>query len=68
MALEEREGYYLKPGNGLVAELQFFGAMTPADLDFVVESIRKYKINKTTLTKDGHVRMWNMQELSLIHI
>lgn len=65
MALEEREGYYLKPGNGLVAELQFFGAMTPADLDFVVESIRKYKINKTTLTKDGHVRMWNMQEDAL---
>lgn len=65
MAVEEREGYYRKAGNGLVAELEFFGAMTMAELDFVVESIRKYKINKTSLTKDGHVRLWNMNEEAL---
>lgn len=65
MAIEEREGYYGKPGNGLVAELQFFGAMTTKELDFVVDSIRKYKINKTSLTKDGQVRIWNMQEDAL---
>ena len=45
MAIEEREGYYCKPGNGLVVELRFFGAMTPENLNFMVDSIRKYKIN-----------------------
>lgn len=63
--MEKREGYYRKPGNGFTAQLQFFGKMTTADLDFVAESIRKYKINKTSLTKDGQVRLWNMQEDAL---
>ena len=65
MAIEEREGYYRKPGNGLVAELRFFGAMTPENLSFMADSIRKYKINKTSLTRDGHVRVWNMKEEAL---
>ena len=65
MAIEEREGYYRKPGNGLVAELRFFGAMTPENLKFIEDSIRKYKINKTSLTRDGHVRVWNMKEEAL---
>ena len=33
MEIEEQEGYYRKPGNGLVAELRFFGAMTPENLN-----------------------------------
>lgn len=65
MAIEEREGYYCKPGNGLVVELRFFGAMTPENLNFMVDSIRKYKINKTSLTRDGHVRVWNLKEEAL---
>ena len=35
MEIEEQEGYYRKPGNGLVAELLFFGAMTPENLKFM---------------------------------
>lgn len=62
MAIEEREGYYRKPGNGGMTELAFYGEMTPDELAFIAECIRKYKINKTTLTKDGHVRLWNLTE------
>ena len=65
MEIEEQEGYYRKPGNGLAAELLFFGAMTPENLKFMEDSIRKYKINKTSLTRDGNVRVWNMKEEAL---
>ena len=65
MEIEEQEGYYRKPGNGLVAELLFFGAMTPENLKFMEDSIRKCKINKTSLTRDGNVRVWNMKEEAL---
>ncbi|MEI3245890.1 MAG: hypothetical protein V8S26_07210 [Lachnospiraceae bacterium] len=27
MSIEEREGFYRKPGNGLMVELEFFGTM-----------------------------------------
>lgn len=62
MAVEEREDFYRKPGNGLMAELEFFGTMDMTQVAFIAECILKYKINKTTLTKDGHVRLWNMTE------
>lgn len=65
MAIEEREGFYRKPGNGLMAELEFFGTMDMTQVAFIADMIRKYRINKTTLTKDGHVRVWNMTEETL---
>lgn len=65
MSIEEREGFYRKPGNGLMVELEFFGTMDMTQVAFIADMIRKYRINKTTLTKDGHVRLWNLTEEAL---
>ena len=65
MSLEKREGYYRKPENGGVVELAFYGEITSPKLAFIKKIIHKFNIKKTTLTKDGHLRIWNLDEETL---
>ena len=55
------EIYEKKAGNGCVAELYFEGRMTRRQLEFLTESVKKYKINKTTLNRSGNVVVWNLR-------
>lgn len=55
------ELYEKKPGNGCVAELHFNGRISRQQLEFLVESVKKYRINKTTLNQQGSVIVWNLR-------
>ncbi|HCT92789.1 MAG TPA: hypothetical protein DF613_15630 [Lachnospiraceae bacterium] len=55
------ELYEKKPGNGCVAELYFNGRMTRRQLEFLADSVKKYRINKTTLNQRGSVIVWNLR-------
>lgn len=53
--------YEKKAGNGCVAELLFYGRINRRQLEFLAGSVKKYKINKTTLNRYGSVVVWNLR-------
>ncbi|MCI8591766.1 MAG: hypothetical protein HFI88_05335 [Lachnospiraceae bacterium] len=59
------ELYEKKPGNGCVAELYFNGKMTRRQLEFLADSVKKYRINKTTLNQRGNLIVWNLRREAL---